>query len=192
MIITLLRILFPSLSLTGTLGYLAWYGESKDALYKVSLLSTLYFVIQLFPQISWIKVNSYPSLDLLAPHAAYFHIVSLVQRSLPTIVNGLLVTSFAFIYQSIPPLVIVYYKYLITAVGPLYILVEAAQSVGLCLLFGERVTNWINSDNVDFYERQDQIRRREVQLGSFSLNILFRNRFEFQSISNSNRLCSEW
>ena len=56
-VFSLLNTLSTSLSLAGTLGYLALFGESKDAFFKVSLLSTLYFVVDLIPYFSQIKVR---------------------------------------------------------------------------------------------------------------------------------------
>ena len=59
-----------------------------------------------------------------------------------------------------PPSIIDYYKYIIAAIGPLYIIVEAAQSVGLSIIIGEKVADWLSGVSDDFSTSYDEDRER--------------------------------
>ena len=50
----------------------------------------------------------------------------------------------SWLYLVMPSAVLGYYRHLISAIGPLYIVVEAAQSVGLFIMAGEKVTDWLS------------------------------------------------
>eukprot|EP01083_Nonionella_stella_P251482 867633_1 len=53
-----------------------------------------------------------------------------------------------------------YYRYMITIIGPIYVFTEAAQSVGLSIIIGEKVANWLSGVTDDFANDLDDDRDR--------------------------------
>eukprot|EP01084_Bolivina_argentea_P025333 47098_1 len=128
--------LLTSILFAGILGYLALYNDTLDQFFTVSLLFTMYFLVHLLPYVTEIKEKA------------------------PIIFNLLVALLASWLYLVIPPITIEYYKYIIRAIGPVYIIVEAAQSVGLSIIIGEKVADWLSGVTDDFARNYNEDRER--------------------------------
>ena len=133
--------MLTSLGCVLVLGYLAFFNETLDAFLKVSLLFVLYYLVQTLPYIAEIKVTLFMPRNFICVHC------NTAQQSAPLIFNILITLFASWLYLIFPPSLVEYYQYIITAIGPIYIIIESLQSVGLSIVIGENVTNWLSTSN---------------------------------------------